>query len=81
MQQRKVIHVERAFSNGKQHTYFGSLTALFLMHSSKLIGVSKSTLDRHDFDAGPFENEQVIVRLGTLHTPGALRKELEAGKV
>lgn len=71
-QQRKVVHVH--FTQMNEHYYFGSLPAIFLMFDHERVGVSKSTLDRHDFDTEPYQNEDVVIRIGTLRTPGALRK-------
>lgn len=75
-QQRQVIHVETVHAH--DHYYFGSLPAIFLFFKPENMGVSKSTLDRWDFaQDGAYENEKVIIRIGTLQTPGALRKMKE----
>jgi len=52
----KIFHLE---FKDNSHKYYGSLSALF-KHNKK-IGISKFTLDRHNFDK-PFENEICIIR-------------------
>ncbi len=53
----KIFHIELKSDNS--HKYFGSLSALF-KHNENL-GISKFSLDRHNFET-PFENEMCVIR-------------------
>lgn len=53
----KIFHIE--FKSDKSHKYYGSLSALF--KHNKEIGISKFSLDRHNFET-PFENEICVIR-------------------
>lgn len=45
---------------GARHSYT-SLTALCLLHTQEQLGISKSTLDRFEFDIANYVNEKVII--------------------
>lgn len=53
----KIFHLELKLSN--LHKYYGGLTTL-CKHNTD-IGVSKFTLDRHNFE-NPYENEICLIR-------------------
>lgn len=67
-QQRKVIHVElKEPYKGKRHYYFGSITAIYELLPTEVVGCSKETLWnvlRNDEHKG----RKAIIRYGTLHT-------------
>lgn len=79
-QQRKVIHVElKEPYKGKRHYYFGSITAIYELLPTEVVGCSKETLWnvlRNDEHKG----RKAIIRYGTLHTKQSnrgIRKEKE----
>lgn len=45
---------------GTKYAYT-SLVAIFLMHAKESLGVSKSKLDKFDFDVSNFENNKVVI--------------------
>ena len=53
----KIFHLELKLSN--LHKYYGSLTTL-CKHNPD-IGISKFTLDRHNFET-PYKNEICVIR-------------------
>lgn len=57
----KIFHLELKLSS--LHTYYGGLTTL-CKHNPD-IGISKFTLDRHNFKL-PYENETCIIRKGEI---------------
>ncbi len=59
----KVLHVY--FKNTDEHKYFGSLQVIFDENSYELLGVSKFTVDRHNFNT-PYENSNIIIRQSSL---------------
>ena len=68
--ERRVFHLY--LKNLKaEHKYYGSLTALFL--DNQYLGVSKFTLDRHDF-VKPFENEVCVINKGFVLSAGDIRR-------
>lgn len=81
-QQRKVIHVElKEPYKGKRHYYFGSITAIYELLPTEVVGCSKETLWnvlRNDEHKG----RKAIIRYGTLHTKQSnrgIRKEANNG--
>ena len=67
-QQRKVIHVEfKEPYKGKRHYYFGSITAIYELLPTEVVGVSKESL-WNVLRNGEHMGRKAIVRYGTLHT-------------
>lgn len=79
-QQRKVIHVELKESyKGKHHYYFGSITAIYELLPTEVVGLSKETL-WNVLKNGKYIGRKAIVRCGTLHTKQSnrgIKKEKE----
>jgi len=61
----KVFHLELKAKGS--HKYYGSLAALC---KHNVLGVSKFTLDRYDFESKHYENAVCVIRRGVLITTG-----------
>jgi hypothetical protein len=61
---RRLFHLQNKLDNS--HKYYGSLSAL--CNENADMGVSKSTLDRYDFESGDFENANFIIRKSVMKT-------------
>jgi hypothetical protein len=63
---KKLFHIEfkNALENEK-HFYYGDLTILYKNHPAEIVGISKYTIDRKEFQF-PFENEICIIRKSEL---------------
>lgn len=59
----KVLHVH--FKNTDEHKYYGSLKVIFDLNPPEVLGVSKFTVDRHNFNT-PYENNNIIIRQSSL---------------
>ena len=59
----KILHVY--FKNTDENKYYGSLKVIFDLNSSEILGVSKFTVDRHNFNT-PYENNNIIIRQSSL---------------
>ena len=78
--QRKVIHVElKEPYKGKNHYYFGSITAIYELLPTEVVGVSKESL-WNVLKNGEHKGRKAIIRYGTLHTKRSnrgIKKEKE----
>ena len=78
--QRKVIHVElKEPYKGKNHYYFGSITAIYELLPTEVVGVSKESL-WNVLKNGEHKGRKTIIRYGTLHTKQSnrgIKKEKE----
>jgi len=59
----KILHVQ--FKKTNEHKYYGSLKVIFDLHNYEELGVSKFTVDRHNF-ASPYENDKIIIKQSVL---------------
>ena len=74
---RKLLHLHQKSDNS--HKYYGSLSAL--CNDNADLGVSKFTLDRFDFDATYFENENCIIRKSVMKTTSQIDLKVEENKI
>jgi hypothetical protein len=68
---RKIFHLQLKEDNS--HRYYGSLSAVF--SDGLNLGISKSTLDRHDFKTNYYENKICIIRKSVLKTRSEVIKK------
>ena len=69
---KKLYHLEyKSAELEKRHFYYGDLTILYNSHND--IGISKSYLEKWDFDK-PFENDFCIIRKDKLYISTRSRK-------
>ena len=67
IQERKVIHLFLKESN--KHEYFGSVSAIYDVHSIEEIGITHGSLRNYVVaENKPYENSKVIIRRGDLVT-------------
>lgn len=74
---RRLFHLQLKSDNS--HKYYGSLSAL--CNDNKDFGVSKFTLDRFDFEANYFENENCIIRKSVMKTTSQIDLKGEKKKI
>lgn len=71
---RRLFHFQQKLDNS--HKYYGSLC-----NDNASLGVSKFTLDRFDFDATYFENENCIIRKSVMKTTSQIDLKVEEKKI